>query len=196
MGKSSSSLDWLHSGGVIPACRNEEDFSAALSLAYAPSLILLFGDVNTLPNLIRRSDVAQKLLLVHLDLLDGVGRDRAGIVFLARMGLKGLITTKPQLAKLARQEGLKVVQRMFLVDSESLRTGMHLLKGFRPDAIEVLPASTSAGVLAELRQVTDVPILVGGLVRSDEDVKRALQNGACAVSVSRRDLWKRAENID
>jgi glycerol uptake operon antiterminator len=163
-----------------------------MELPNSPSLIILFSDINGLPELIRRADAANKLLLVHLDLLDGIGRDRAGILFLAKMGVKGLITTKPQLAKMARQERMRVIQRMFLVDSESLRTGIHLLKGFRPDAIEALPASTPASVLAELKAVTDVPILVGGLARSAADVEQALLNGACAVSTSRRELWNLA----
>ena len=84
---------------------------------------------------------------------------------------------------------MRVIQRMFLVDSESLRTGIQILKGFRPDAIEVLPAFTPVSVLAELKAATDVPILAGGLVRSPEDVQQAVANGACAVSTSRRDLW-------
>lgn len=192
MKPSQSKLPWLCTGKVIPACRTEADFTCALELPNSPGLIILFADINGLPELVRRADAAQKMLLVHLDLLDGIGRDRAGIVFLAKMGVKGLITTKPQLAKMARQEGLRVIQRMFLVDSESLRTGIHLLKGFRPDAIEALPASTPASVLAELKAVTDVPILVGGLVRSAADVEQALRNGACAVSSNQRDLWNLA----
>ena len=182
-------LTWLCAGHVIPACRTEADFACALRLPEAPSLILLFGDINTLPELLQRANAAGKLLLVHLDLLEGVGRDKAGIAFLAKLGVKGLITTKPQLGKLARQEGMRVIQRMFLVDSESLKTGISLLKGFRPDAIEALPASTPASVLAELKAATDVPILVGGLVRSASDVTQAVANGACAVSTSRRELW-------
>ena len=189
MNQQNESLQWLCTGNVIPACRNEEEFACALQLPQAPSLISLFGDINSLPELIRRADEAGKLLLLHLDLVGGIGRDRAGIQFLAKLGLKGLITTKPQLAKMARQEGLRVIQRMFLVDSESLKTGISLLKGFRPDAIEALPASTPASVLAELKAATDVPILVGGLVRSQYDVTQAVANGACAVSTSRRDLW-------
>ena len=182
-------LTWLCAGHVIPACRTEADFACALRLPEAPSLILLFGDINTLPELLQRANAAGKLLLVHLDLLEGVGRDKAGIAFLAKLGVKGLITTKPQLGKLARQEGLRVIQRMFLVDSESLRTGIRILKGFRPDAIEALPASTPASVLAELKEATDVPIMAGGLVRSADDVRQAVANGACAVSVSLRQLW-------
>lgn len=189
MNQQNESLQWLCTGNVIPACRNEEEFACALQLQQAPSLIILFGDINSLPELLRRADEAGKLLLLHLDLVGGIGRDRAGIQYLAKLGLKGLITTKPQLAKMARQEGLRVIQRMFLVDSESLKTGISLLKGFRPDAIEALPASTPASVLAELKAATDVPILVGGLVRSASDVTQAVANGACAVSTSRRDLW-------
>jgi glycerol uptake operon antiterminator len=174
---------------VIPACRTEAEFACALQLPNSPSLIILFGDINNLPDLIQRSDAAGKLLLLHLDLIGGIGRDRAGIQFLAKQGVKGLITTKPQLAKMARQEGMRVIQRMFLVDSESLRTGISLLKGFRPDAIEALPASTPASVLAELKAATDVPILVGGLVRAADDVVQAVANGAFAVSTSKQELW-------
>ena len=174
---------------MIPACRSEADFACALQLTQSPSIILLFGDINTLPGIIRRAEQADKLLLIHLDLLEGLGRDRAGILFLSRLGVKGLVTTKPQMGKMAQQEGMRVIQRMFLLDSESLRTGIHILKGFRPDAIEALPASTPAAVLAELKAATDVPILAGGLVRSMADVKQAVDNGAYAVSTSQRSLW-------
>lgn len=182
-------LQWLCNGPVIPACRTEEDFACALRSANSPSLIILFGDINTLPEITQRAEKVGKLLLIHLDLLNGVGRDRAGIVFLSRLGVRGLVTTKPQLGKMAQQEGMRVIQRMFLVDSESLRTGIHMLKGFRPDAIEALPASTPASVLAELKAATDVPILAGGLVRTRADVELAVANGACAVSTSQRELW-------
>jgi len=182
-------MPWLCNGHVIPACRTEADFACALRLTDTPSLIMLFGDINTLPDLLRRAEAAGKLLLIHLDLLDGVGRDRAGIVFLSKLGVKGLVTTKPQLGKMAQQEGMRVIQRMFLLDSESLRTGVHMLKGFRPDAIEALPASTPASVLMELKAATDVPILAGGLVRSQQDLQQAVANGACAVSTSQRELW-------
>ena len=82
-------LTWLCAGHVIPACRTEADFACALRLPEAPSLILLFGDINTLPELLQRANAAGKLLLVHLDLLEGVGRDKAGIAFLAKLGVKG-----------------------------------------------------------------------------------------------------------
>ena len=80
-------MPWLCTGQVIPACRTEADFVCALRLPHAPSLIILFGDINTLPDILRRAEAAGKLLLVHLDFLDGVGRDKAGMVFLANLVL-------------------------------------------------------------------------------------------------------------
>lgn len=189
MNKPAKKIPWLCNGLVIPACRTEADFACGLQLTQAPGLIILFGDINTLPGVIRRAEQAGKLLMIHLDLLGGLGRDKAGILFLSKLGVKGLVTTKPQMGKMAQQEGMRVIQRMFLLDSESLRTGIHMLKGFYPDAIEVLPASTPAAVLAELKTAADVPILAGGLVRTAADVNQAVANGACAVSTSLRDLW-------
>ena len=58
MNQQNESLQWLCTGNVIPACRNEEEFACALQLPRAPSLISLFGDINSLPELIRRADEA------------------------------------------------------------------------------------------------------------------------------------------
>lgn len=174
---------------VIPAVRTKDDFRYALQNTSSPSIILLFGDINLLPELLAQSEEYKKLLLIHLDLLEGVGKDRAGIKMLARMGVKGIITTKSHLAKHARAEGMLVIQRMFVMDSEALRTGVHVLQQFKPDAIEVLPASVPAEVVSDLVKATNLPVLGGGLLTTEADVRAALKNGLCAVSTSRRELW-------
>lgn len=176
-------------GPVIPAARNYSDLTLALSKAAAPGVILLFGDINALPGLLAEAKGHGKTLLVHLDLLEGVGRDKAGVKHLARMGVSALITTKSQLVKVARDEGLLVVQRLFLMDSESLKTGIKLVKNLKPDAIEVLPASVPRWVFEELSRETGLPVFAGGLVGTWDDVDNALAHGASAVSTSSRDLW-------
>ncbi len=179
----------VRKGAVIPAARSLEDFEAAL-LTGAPTFIVLFGDINELPRLVRRGQEGKKNLIIHLDLFEGIGKDKSGVRFLARTGMPALITTKPHLGKIARDEGLIVIQRLFLMDSESLKTGLHILKGFRPDAVEVLPALVPAEIVREIIRETDVPVLAGGLVRTAADVDFALGNGVYAVSTSRRSLWK------
>lgn len=183
-------LKILASGPVIPAARSMDDFKAALTQTVSPSVVLLFGDINSLPMLLAQAQEHKKRIVLHLDLFDGVGKDKAGIKFLARLGLTAIITTKSHLCRFAREEGMIVVQRLFLMDSESLRTGLNLIRNFKPDAIEVLPGSVPASVVKEIQDETGLPVLAGGLIRTMDDVNHAVQNGIAAVTTSRQELWK------
>ncbi|MDR3563624.1 MAG: glycerol-3-phosphate responsive antiterminator [Negativicutes bacterium] len=183
-------LKALVTNPVIPAPRTIDDFRFALSHSSSPSIILLFGDISTLPEMLALANQYQKRLLIHLDLLEGVGKDKAGVKFLAQAGVTAMITTKSHLAKVAREEGMVVIQRVFLMDSEALRHGINTLKNFRPDALEVLPASIPASTVQQLIRETGLPILAGGLLQTKEDVKSALKNGIFAVSTSSRELWQ------
>lgn len=185
----SSVLKMLCNGPVIPAPRTLEDFKFALLCTDVPGVILLFGDINTLPGLLAQAKEANKRLIVHMDLLEGIGKDKAGIKFLARLGVTAIITTKPHLAKYVQNEGMIVIQRLFLVDSESLHTGVNMIRSCNPDALEVLPATIPASAVRYLEEQTGLPILAGGLLLTREDVFRALRHGLAAVSTSKRELW-------
>lgn len=176
-------------GPVIPAARTPADLSHALDHTAAPAVILLFGDINTLPGLLAEAKRRGKRLIVHLDLLDGIGKDRAGVKCLARLGVTALITTKQQLVKTARDEGMIVVQRLFIMDTEALRTGIKVVSQAKPDAVEVLPAAVPAWVFREIAGQTGLPLLAGGLAATRADVEAALAGGVAAVSTSNRDLW-------
>ncbi|SMC40940.1 glycerol-3-phosphate responsive antiterminator [Sporomusa malonica] len=179
----------LSDGHIIPAPRNYEDFKYALSHSSSPSVSLLFGDINILPELLAQAREHKKRVLVHLDLLGGVGKDKAGILFLVRMGVAAIITTKPQLGKIAREAGMIVIHRLFMMDSEAIKTGVNLLKGYKPDALELLPASVPSSVITELADLTGLPILGGGLMHTKEEVQQAINSGLTAVSASKRELW-------
>lgn len=182
-------LRYLANGPVIPAARSMEDFKVALTHTISPSVVLLFGDINTLPTLISHANEHKKRIVLHLDLFDGIGKDKAGIKFLARLGIHAIVTTKSHLCRFARDEGMIVVQRLFLMDSDSLRTGLNLVRNFKPDAIEILPGSVPASAVQKLVNETGLPILAGGLIRTKEDVNSAIERGISAVSTSRRELW-------
>jgi len=174
---------------IVPAPRNIEHFRLALSSTPANSVIALFGDINELPTLVAEASKWRKRLIIHFDLCDGLGKDRAGLKLVAKLGVTAVITTKAQLVRLAQEEGLLVIQRLFLVDSESLRTGLNLLKNTRPDMLEVLPAVVPAPIIANLLTQTRLPIMAGGLLSTREEVLRVLKSGVTAVSTSRPELW-------
>lgn len=181
---------FLGDNRIIPAPRNYEDYKYALENCESQSIILLFGDINILPELLALARQHKKRILVHLDLLNGIGKDKAGITFLARMGIEAVITTKSQLGKFAHEQGMLVVHRLFLMDSQAVKTGVNLLQGYKPDALELLPASIPASVVAEVASMTGLPVLGGGLMHTKEDIELGLNNGLKAVSASRRELWK------
>lgn len=182
-------LKILTNGPIIPAARSMEGFKAALTHTVVPGVVLLFGDINSLPGLISQAKEHKKCIILHVDLFDGIGKDKAGIRFLARLGITAIITTKTHLCKMAREEGMIVIQRLFLMDSDSLRTGLNLVRSFKPDAIEILPGSVPASVVKKIVDETGLPVLAGGLIRTQEDVAHAIERGISAVSTSRQELW-------
>lgn len=137
-----------------------------------------------------RSRYPEKYLLAHVDLIEGVGKDEAGMRYLKRLGLEGVVSVKWQLLRYAKENKLLTVQRLFLVDSEAIRTGLKVIKKLTPDAIEILPATVPKFAIDEFHKVTDLCILGGGLLRTEADVHTALSNGLTAVTASRRNLWK------
>lgn len=183
-------MNLAQQGSVIPAVRSVADFQYAARHTAAPALILLFGDINILGELMALGQAGKKRLILHLDLFEGIGKDRAGIKFLARLGVPALITTKPHLAKLAREEGLIVIQRLFMMDSDSFRTGINMLKGFKPDAVEILPAFVPGDRVRDITREIGIPVLAGGLVKTPDDVARAVLSGVYAISSSTRSLWR------
>ncbi len=169
--------------------RRVEDLNEAINHPNIGAIFLLGADINLLPSIVKRVHNDKKFLLVHLDMLDGIGKDRAGIHLLARMGLRGLVTTKPTLVKFAKEEGMVVVQRLFVLDSESVKTGIKMASDVKPHAVEILPATVPSFVIDDIKEAMDIPVLGGGLLKTEEDERIALSKGIDAVSTSLRHLW-------
>ena len=181
--------NYIEQGVVVPAPRNEKSFKCALQSTKSSTIILLFGTINSLPELLKRAKDHQKKLLVHFDLLDGIGKDKEGLKLLKTIGVQGIITTKPTIVRYALEEEIDVIQRLFLVDSESIKTGIQFLKKHKPLALEILPASIPKHAIEQLKTEIRVPILGGGLVCTTEDVLSGLEKGLYAVSTSEESLW-------
>ena len=169
--------------------RRVEDLNEAIHHPKIGTIFLLGADINILPSIIKKVHADQKVLLVHLDMLEGAGKDKAGIHLLARMGLHGLVTTKPNLVKYASEEGMAVIQRLFVLDSESVKTGIKMASAVKPNAVEILPATVPRFVIQDMKDSLGIPVLGGGLLRTEEDVRLALSKGIDAVSTSLRHLW-------
>lgn len=177
--------DILERSPVIAAI-HESDFEAALA---SPCEVLfhLKAHLLTILQRVEAAHASNKKLFIHIDLASGIGKDRDGIEYLARCGVDGIISTKGQLIRFAKECGLLTVQRFFIMDSRGIDSINEILENAAPDLIELMP-----GVIGKaIRRFSGgtVPVIAGGLVETKAEVTDALSCGASAISTSKRELW-------
>ncbi len=182
-------MEKLKNKNIIAAARNPDDITAALGRQIGV-VFLLAGDIFDLIKIAGNTHEKKPLFLVHLDLIRGVARDQAGISYLKRsFGIDGVISTHSSVIGYAKKAGLITIQRLFIVDSESLKSGAKLVQNCKPDGVEILPGIILPYIKEELAKLNFPPIIGGGLIKTHYDVKKILDSGAIAISTSKKELW-------
>lgn len=174
---------------VIPALRQIERWEEIHINAGPRVAFLLGGSINTVAEPVALMEKRGWRIFVHVDMLKGLSTDADGLRFLLDyVGPTGIISTHAYTIQAAKKQGLMAIHRLFMVDSQSIETGMNQVMQSRPDAVEVMP-----GLLPRvIRQITaqlPYPVVAGGLVTDPSHVDQALKAGACSVSTSRHLLW-------
>ena len=154
----------------------------------APAVFVLRGNGLELADMISRVHEREKLIAVHLDLVDGLKADHWGVSWLARCGVDGVITSHGQLMPVVRNEGVIAIHRLLLSRREHLDTAVTSLNRSRPDIVEILPGVILPSILGLLPPL-DVPMLAGGFIRTPLDARSALAAGAIGVTTSSEGLW-------
>lgn len=171
---------------VIAAVRTKNEWHAALN-GRAEVIFLLSGTISELPLLLREAHGKGKKLFWHLDMIDGLASDAAGVEYVAGLAPDGIISTRGNLIKLAKGYGLCTVQRFFIVDGRSVQTALDTLHQTKPAFAELMPGLVCKAIRAF--SATGLPIIAGGLITTPEEVKDAFAAGAYAVSTSAQLLW-------
>ncbi len=149
----------------------------------------LTGDIFELRDLARLCKEQGQMLFAHVDLISGIAKDAIGMEVLAsEVGIDGVLTTKGYLVTAAQKAGLLGIQRLFMLDSEALRTGLRMIHSSQPDAVEILPALVLPSVRERLPE-TFPPMIAGGLVETKTELEQIIKPPVLAVSTSRVELW-------
>ena len=178
-------IDCLEQNPIIAAI-SEDKWDAAL-VSPADVLFYLSADLLSVRERISQAHMSGKRILVHIDLADGIGKDRTGIRFLAECGVDGIISTKAQLIRFAKEQGLLTVQRFFALDSKGMESIDEMLRNTNPHLMEIMP-----GVIGKAIQRFSngrVPVIAGGLIQTKTELTQALSCGATAVSTGQQALW-------
>lgn len=150
-------------------------------------LFHLGADIITVGDDIKAAKQNGKFVFIHIDLADGIGKDKAGIHWLKTLGADGIISTRTQLIRAAHDSGLLAVQRFFMLDSKGTHSVAETIENTRPDLIEIMP-----GVIPKALRLfshREIPVIAGGLIETKQEVTAALSSGAIAVSTGKKELW-------
>ena len=189
-----SFLNALKQRPVIASARDLQQVERAAA-SEVPAIFLLGGSILNLKALADCARAGGKRVFIHLDLLGGLGRDAAAVEWCAQqIEPDGMISTRAPLLKRASELGLMTIQRLFVMDSSSLRHGVNLFRTYAPDMLEVLPGLVPKAI-TQLRQEVGKPIIAGGMITQLGEVTQALTAGAAGVSTSVEALWTRSGNL-
>ena len=182
-------LEAVQESPVIASVRDMDDLECALDKKIRV-IFLLAGDIFNLIEIEKHMRAPGHLFLLHLDLMRGIARDQVGITYIKKcFSIDGIISTHANIIHYARKQELIALQRLFIVDSESLKSGARLVQSSSPDSVEILPGIILPFIRDSLQRLALPPIVAGGLIKSREEVERILAAGAVAVSTSRKELW-------
>lgn len=184
-----SFYDAVMASPVIAAVKDEAGLDDCLRLEDIRVVFLLFGDICNIGALVERVKAAEKLAFVHTDLIAGLSTSKEITVDFIKNATRadGIISTRPNLIRRARELELYTVYRIFVIDSIAL-AGVEKAELLHPDFVEILPGvmpKTIRKVCALIR----TPVLAGGLITDKEDVMAALGAGAAAISSTNPEVW-------
>lgn len=178
----------IHDNPIIGAINDMEKAEAAIN-SPCKIIFLLTGDIFIIGSIVNKVKHNKKLIYVHIDLMEGFSKDVVALRFInEHIKPDGIITTRGNLVKAAKEMNIFAIQRIFALDSLSLDTGIKSVRSTRPDAIEILPGIMPR-VIKYIYRETRIPVISGGLINYKEDVIQNLKSGAIGISTSKEDIW-------
>lgn len=178
----------LEANPVIAAIRNPRDIHAAVD-SPCQIVFLLTGNIYNLKPMVDLVNAAGKYAFVHLDLLKGYAEDHYFIRYLReKIRPAGVISTRNALITQARKEDLMTIQRLFLLDSSAMDVTLNSARKIKPDAVEILPGLVPK-VIERVHKELSLPIITGGFIETEDEVRTCLEAGSLSSSTSHKPLW-------
>lgn len=178
----------LEDNPVIAAVKNEEQLKKALN-SNVEIIFVLWGNLLNISEISEMIDSHNKRAILHIDLVEGLSNKEVVIKYLKeKTKFSGIISTKPQMVKYAKNLGLYAILRVFLYDTLSLcNAKKHIMND--SDAIEMLPGIMPKVINTISKCCPSKPLICGGLIETKEEVIQALSSGATCVSTTKETIW-------
>lgn len=175
-------------GNPLIAAAKHETLQDAID-SKASAIILMNGKINELMKEEFQICNKKKPILLHTDLIKGLSNDKESINFIKEfINPLGIVSTKSNMIRAAKKKGLVTIQRIFCIDSGSLRTSIESVRENNPDLVEIMPAFVYP-IVKTIKNEIDKPIILGGLISTKEQIVDMLNSGSDAISCGNSKLW-------
>ena len=182
-------LHFFETEPIIAAVKTEEQLVRALS-SECNVIFFLFGNICNIPKLVESVKERGKHAFVHLDLINGLAAKEIAADYIRSFTkADGVLSTKPQILRHAKEIGLITVLRVFVLDSLALDNIEKLRAACNPDLIELVPGLMPK-IIRQVHSLHSTPLIAGGLIRDKEDTMSALSAGAISISTSCEEAWQ------
>ena len=151
--------------------------------------MLLTGNIFNLKEIAFKVRGKNKGLYIHIDSIDGFSKDTWGLEYIIKnIHPDGIITEKDNLIKLSKSMGIFTIQRLFVVNSNSMEDAIESIKKTRPNAVEILPGIMPK-IVKKIITDTSMPVISSGLISDKEDLDSIIKAGAIAICTSKSNIW-------
>ncbi|ELK45673.1 glycerol-3-phosphate responsive antiterminator [Halobacillus sp. ACCC02827] len=178
----------LEENPVIAAVKDDKGLEEAIQTD-CTIIFILNSDIINVGEIVEKVKTHGKLAFVHIDLLEGTSNKEVSLQFLKEnTQADGIISTKAQMVRAAKNYGFYTVHRFFLVDSISFKSIDKQIANSSPHFIEILPGMMPKAI-GWVKDKVHIPIIASGLVCEKEDVVEAIKAGAVAISSTNNEVW-------
>jgi glycerol uptake operon antiterminator len=173
---------------IIAAVKDESDLEEFLKTDIK-IVFVLYGDLCSIGGIIDRIKEADKIAMVHIDLIVGLSQKEVAVDYIKEnTKADGIISTKLSIINRATKLGMHTVYRIFVIDSMALKTLKNQERLIKADLLEILPGAMPQ-VVKKVTSLTKVPIIAGGLITCKKEVIESLEAGATSISTSNHEVW-------
>lgn len=181
-------FDSLLENPVIAAMYELDSLDEAIS-SPCNSIFLLTGNIFNLKEIAHRVQSRDKGIYICVDLIDGFSKDTWGLEYIVtKIKPNGIITSKDNLIKLAKEFGAFTIYRKQIFDSASLKESIKTIKATRPHVVEILPGVIPR-TIEQLYKETKIPVIASGLIMDKDDAIKSLNAGAVGLVSSKKYIW-------
>lgn len=153
------------------------------------NIFLLKGNIFNLKEMAFRVQSKEKGIYIDVDNIDGFSKDTWSLEYIVKnIRPDGIITSKANLIKLAKDMGAFAILKLIIYDSNSLYDGIETIKSTRPHVVEIMPG-IMPNIINKVFNETKMPIIASGLIMTKDDVEKVLNSGAIGISSSNEKVW-------